>query len=64
MPRKQQLPGHLLAASLVVMTLWLWKMLHDTSFLVNAAMAFGAMARSVEGAMLLTDRLTDRLDER
>ncbi len=48
MPRKQQLPGHLLAASLVVMTLWLWKMLHDTSFLVNAAMAFGAMARSVE----------------
>ena len=34
------------------------------AFLVNAAMAFAAMARSVEGAMLLTDRLTERLDER
>ena len=34
------------------------------AFLVNAAMAFGAVARSVEGAMLLTDRLTERLDER
>ena len=28
-----QFPSHFLGASLVVMTLWLWKMLHDTSCL-------------------------------